>query len=538
VQALKQDKWVVVAAAAAILAGSAAPNVALASTLAAGAPIRQLGGPEWWAAFLAHSKDLGPGSNRAVSVVVDLRTRSGGATLARWAASRSLSVHFYAGGEVALLAGPAARLGRALGLHVDLWRSPGGALFLAARSQPRVPVSLRPYVAGLGRVSSYAGWRDDYVPSGGLSPDGLLQAYDASPLAERFRGAGTTVVAFEVDGYSKADLDAFAKKYRLPHFFDGPNPLVVYGGPAGRPQGETDMDLETLREIAPGARLVYFNLAGVKANSTAGALVSAFSQAAQRWPGAIWSLSLGLCEKLFSFNDLVAINKVVAAAEGAGTTVFAASGDTAGLDCTGWDSSSWGSAPTGDDVGVQVPAVLPAVTGVGGTALFVNGRGAYLSESAWYYPALGQGTGGGTSTMIAQPNWQVGPGLPSPSSKSGREVPDVAALADPVTGNAIIEGGGPSEGNGTSLATPVWAGFTVLIDAYLRSLGDRPVGFANADLYYLADHSPPYPPFHVVSSGGNAVFLNGSGYSPTTGLGSPDVWDLARDFAWLARRKR
>jgi subtilase family serine protease len=94
-----------------------------------------------------------------------------------------------------------------------------------------------------------------------------------------------------------------------------------------------------------------------------------------------------------------------------------------------------------------------------------------------------------------------------------------------------VQGGEWQQGNGTSLATPVWAGFTALVDGYLRRQHRQPLGFANAKLYGLSDHAQPYPPFHVVTSGGNDVYRNGSGYSPTTGLGSPDVWNLARDLA-------
>jgi kumamolisin len=521
-------------AASALLAGCAgAPGEAGAQATASVPAISQLTGSKWWSEFLAHSKELGPARAQRASVVVELRGPPARGAVAKWAALHHLSAKFYAGGQVAVLRGSAGELGKCFSVQVDLFRASGGQHFVAAGGQPSIPTRLKAYVTGIGRVSSYEGWQDDYVPGGGLTPSGLLEAYDASALRAKTDGAGETVVAFEIDGYSQRDLDDFVSRYKLPAFFSGSNRLVVHGGEAGAPQGETDMDLETLREIAPAAKLVYFNLLGVHSGSTSATMVTAFSQAAKDWPGAIWSLSLGLCEKLFGSSDLDALDKVVATAEGKGTTVFAASGDSAGLECTGWDTGSWGSAPTSDDVGVQVPAVLPSVTGVGGTALSVTRSGAYSSEVPWYYPALGQGTGGGVSTVFAQPSWQVAPGLPQPSSSQGREVPDVAALAAPVTGNAIIEGGEPSEGNGTSLATPVWAGFTALDDAYLHSLGARPVGFANPALYYLADHKPPEPPFHVVSGGGNEVYLNGSGYSPTTGLGSPDVWDLARDLAWL-----
>ena len=531
---MRATHWSFCTTAAALLAVcTGAPAAAQAATPAASPVGRQLSSQQWWSQFLGHSRQLGPAGSETTSVVVDLRGPFARDLVARWAAGHDLTASFYAGSKVAVLDGSASEVGRAFKVEVDQFRAPGGEHFLAAKRLPRTPAGLKAYISGVGRISSYEGWQDDYVPGGGLTPPGLLEAYDATPLRARTDGAGETIVAFEVDGYTKSDLQQFATRYHLPAFFGGSNSLIVHGGEAGAAEGETNMDLETLREIAPGARLVYFNLLGVHSKSTSGTLISAFSEASKEWPGAVWTVSLGLCEKLFSFSDLNAVNNVVVAAEGKGTSVFAASGDSAGLECTGWDSNSWGSAPSSDDIGVQVPAVLPSVTGVGGTTLSVTRDGAYSSEAAWYYPVLGQGTGGGVSTLVAQPSWQVGQGLPKPSSSEGREVPDVAALADPITGNAIFEGGRPSEGNGTSLATPVWAGFTALADAYLRSLGGHAVGFANPALYYIAGHSPPYPPFHVVSTGGNEVYLNGSGYSPTTGLGSPNVWDLARDFAWL-----
>ena len=69
----------------------------------------------------------------------------------------------------------------------------------------------------------------------------------------------------------------------------------------------------------------------------------------------------------------------------------------------------------------------------------------------------------------------------------------MAADAAPSSGAAVrVKGRWVSEG-GTSLATPVWASMTALIDQYLRSRGDNPVGFANPVLYRLASHPPPLP---------------------------------------------
>jgi kumamolisin len=111
-----------------------------------------------------------------------------------------------------------------------------------------------------------------------------------------------------------------------------------------------------------------------------------------------------------------------------------------------------------------------------------------------------------------------------------RQVPDVAADADLNTGTVVVNNGQPV-GGGTSLATPMWAGFTALIDQYLTSHGGHPVGFFNPLLYSLANGRPSYPPLHDITVGGNDFYPAGTGYDMTTGLGSPNVWNLARDLA-------
>jgi kumamolisin len=204
--------------------------------------------------------------------------------------------------------------------------------------------------------------------------------------------------------------------------------------------------------------------------------------------------------------------------------VFASSGDTGGADCGNFGTDSLSSAE-----GVEIPAAAPNVTGVGGTSLSVTTDGGYVGETTWSLPMMSQGSGGGVSTIAARPSWQTGPGVGGPGIPDMREVPDVAADADPTTGTAYITDGQLQSGGGTSLATPIWAGFTVLIDQFLRSSGQSPIGFANPVFYRLAANtqlSPP--PFHDVTVGGNVFYAAGQGYDPVTGLGSPDVAALAQ----------
>jgi kumamolisin len=463
------------------------------------------------------------------SVIFDLTSHPDARAVERWAHMHNLRLQWYVGTGVAVVSAPPATLGRALGVRIDDYRSPGGQRFYASLVQPGVPRGLSRDLDAVGRISDYKDYSDAYVQPGGLSPSALLQAYDAGPLrAAGFNGAGETVVAFEIDGYSQADLNKFAARYSLPPF-TAQGGFTVVGGEAGAAEGESDMDLETVREIAPAAKIVYYNvLQGANNSSTfPELLVNAFTNVNRLYPGAVWTLSIGGCEKPVGFADLAAENKAAAAAEAQGTSIFAASGDTGGLECV--DMQDWGSAPSESDVGVWNPAVLPAVTGVGGTTLSVTSSGAYAGESAWFYPVLGQGTSGGLSVLIAQPTWQVGQGLPTPSGQ-GRQVPDVAAVGDPLTGNTIYSSGNLTQGGGTSLATPIWAAFVALIDEYLQHHSKPPLGFINPDLYYLAAHTQTYPPFHDVTTGGNSVWRNGNGYNQSTGLGSPNVYNMARDL--------
>ncbi len=155
-----------------------------------------------------------------------------------------------------------------------------------------------------------------------------------------------------------------------------------------------------------------------------------------------------------------------------------------------------------------------------------------MGETTWSEPLLSQGSGGGVSAVFTRPSWQTGPGTGGQyDTNNGRQVPDVAADADTRTGTVVVENGQDDQGGGTSLSTPIWAGFTALIDQYLSRHGGHAVGFFNPALYALANSSPSYPPFHDITVGGNDFYPASPGYDMVTGLGSPDVWNLTRDLA-------
>ncbi len=50
-------------------------------------------------------------------------------------------------------------------------------------------------------------------------------------------------------------------------------------------------------------------------------------------------------------------------------------------------------------------------------------------------------------------------------------------------------------------------------------------------LYQLFNTSQTYTPYHDITSGNNLYYSATSGYDLASGIGTPDVWNLARDAA-------
>jgi kumamolisin len=470
---------------------------------------------------------IGPTHVKSVSFLVRLHSSAQPTCLVRWASAAGLSVQWTRGQQWASISGAPLNIDRSFKVTIDNYRSSGGSIVFAANHAATVPSGVCGEVAGVGTIHSFVQPTSAGVPPGGLSKTDLVTAYNASPLtANGDDGQGETVVFMEFGGFLQSDFNKFAADEKLPPFN-----VTLIGKNTGF-DDETTMDIETVHEIAPRANLVFFNLNSINSSSDAVIFNQAFIEAAQKYPGSIITLSLGICEtntQAWDSNDLMAMNATVASIEAKGSTVFASSGDSGGLDCT--PQSDFGQAPESSFVGVSVPAVLPAVTGTGGTALTTDAAGNYIGETTWSEPFLSQGTGGGVSVIFQRPSWQTGVGTGGQfDTSNGREVPDVSSDSDPATGNFIIENGKASVGGGTSLAAPSWAGFTALMDEYLKAHGDPPVGFFNPILYKLANSSVPYPPFHDITRGGNDFYPATTGYDMTTGLGSPDVYNLARDL--------
>ncbi len=236
---------------------------------------------------------------------------------------------------------------------------------------------------------------------------------------------------------------------------------------------ESALDVEWAHVIAPNAKILL-----VEARSNSGNdLLSAIDYARSRADVKAISMSWGGDE----FGTEPSYESHFTSSFGA--TFFASSGDSG-------HGTSW-------------PAVSANVIGVGGTTVHLSG-GSLSSETAW------SGSGGGISSYISEPSYQINYGVVSTGGK--RAVPDVAYNADPASGFPVYEGRWYQVG-GTSAGAPQWAA--------IRSITSN----VTLNQLYLDAKNSPSTNFRDITSGTNGgcgfYCTSQNGYDYVTGLGSP-----------------
>ncbi len=475
--------------------------------------------------------------------------------------------------------GSVAQVQQAFNIQIDNYQV-GNHVFFANTTPPSVPSSISELITSIGgldnsvqyqplyqRFASQPGDRKDrhYIskstltsnrnvgatlavarqaplatPSG-FGPKDLSRAYNATPLQSAgILGDHQTVALFELDGYQSSDVAQYFQNYGL----TTPNITNVmvdsFNGTPGQGAIEVELDIEVVGALAPHANQIVYE----GPNTTQG-LNDTYNKIVHDNKAHIVSISWGLCESSTGTAELHTLDNIFKQGASQGIAFFAASGDSGAYDC-------------GDtNLAVDSPADDPYVTGVGGTNLQLN-AGAYNSESVWSNASetqrgpKGAGAGGGISNTFTRPSWQTGSGVISgnssgapckaPSGQYCREVPDISADADPSTGYAmyctVTNAGCPSTGwisvGGTSASAPLWAGSMALINQYLQSQGKSVIGNANPALYGLFNAQQQSPAFHDVSSGNNLYYAATNGYDMGSGIGTPDITNIAHGLAMIS----
>jgi len=193
--------------------------------------------------------------------------------------------------------------------------------------------------------------------------------------------------------------------------------------------------------------------------------------------------------------------------------------------------------------GVAGPSKLPVCSGNGALAGQCATGGQEITSSTEYGSEIS--TGGGFAAFSDRPAWQAdvvakylanGTVITDAGGKingtsnyyfnfNGRGFPDVSALAHKYF---IVVNGAPSPVDGTSCASPSFAGMVALINDHRAKAGRPAVGFLNPLLYQVAKEAPAA--FNDITFGGNRCtedgcsclngFQAGPGWDAATGLGT------------------
>jgi kumamolisin len=326
-------------------------------------------------------------------------------------------------------------------------------------------------------------------------------------------GTGQTIAIIELGGgFAQSDLDTYFGNLGI----TGPRVTAVGvdGGenvPGQDPNGadgEVLLDIEVAGALAPAAHLVvYF------APNTDAGFLDAVSQAAHATPTpATISISWGQSEDAWTAQARTAFDQALVDAAALGVTVTAAAGDDGSSDRVG-----------DGNVHADFPASSPHALACGGTRLEADATtGVVTSETVWNNGVGNGATGGGVSAVFGLPTWQAAVGVPTPSGRAGRGVPDVSAVADPTTGYRVRVDGKDLVIGGTSAVAPLWAALL----ARLAQAKGSTLGLAQPRLYNAAGRSRAPAGFRDITIGTNGAYSAGPGWDPCTGLGVPDGADL------------
>lgn len=309
---------------------------------------------------------------------------------------------------------------------------------------------------------------------------GLPAAYAAG-----IDGHGKTVVLVEAYGYPsmQADGNTFSQLMGLPALTSNNFQVIYPQGPPADPNagvllgwdGEIALDIDWAHSMAPGAKIVVVAASGQDNEDFQDAIRYVTTHGTGHAVSDSWELDTDI---IAGAAEQQSYDEVLELAAAAGVDVNFSTGD-AGDEGLGTPKGAPG-----------VPSIDPWATGVGGTAIvnipgtsshaelgwgnnlsFINGDGPFDPP---FTLGFNGGAGGGESIFWAKPKWQ------SKLPGSGRQSPDVAALADPFTGVPIVltEGGETflEVGvGGTSLASPI---FTAIMTLATQASGQVGLGQA------------------------------------------------------------
>jgi subtilase family serine protease len=408
-----------------------------------------------------------------------------------WAAANHLTAQAHRNRFVATVTGNVADIESALNVHMNYRLRADGTQFFAPDAEPSIALAVP--VQHIGGLDNFSRPQS----AGGSAPGGQYQGTDfrnAYAPQITMTGVGQKVGIFMADGFAQSDINGYAKQVGQSYH----TVQVVPAGTSLTPGAEGTLDVESILSMAPSAQVVAF------VGASTAILTNMVDRPDIKQMSSSW----------FWYNGTQTDINLMLEMSMQGQSFFQASGDGGAL----WP----GVFPNFID-GKLDCRQFPNITIVGGTSLNMTNEGANYGvlETAW------NDSSGGSYASVPIPAYQLPVAGKNGASASLRNTPDVAAQGADIV---IYYNGAPASVAGTSLATPLWAGYMALVNE-LASAGSMPSpGFVNPALYALVD-TPAYSAnFHDIVGGCTPNGLSGSkensycageGYDLTTGLGSP-----------------
>jgi subtilase family serine protease len=476
------------------------------------------------------------------------------AALKEWATSNGLQI-LHEGYARTMLAvrGTVSQFETLFKTRINNYRSPDGHLFYSAGVRPTIPPAISAEINGvIGLTSSRHtaahpmvdkafGENADSVAStndsiGGSGPGG---AYSAANLRNIYgvpdigRLTPQTVAVFEQGGFTATDVTTYLLCLKLP------KATVTQIGVDNYTPGtisteaielEAVLDVDLIIAINPDVKEVLVYEDGNSGDPLDVALELTFDQVASDAKAQTLLVSYFQDEVQAGDTAIAAENQALEGLASSGITVVASSGDYGAYGFTGLGDPG--------SLNVEDPASQPLVTAIGGTTLSTVHHQLYDGEVVWNSLAggtSGGASGGGVSSYWPIPTWQTSI---NPAGNGGsstyRNVPDVAAVADPNSGVAVYSkvNGGWLVLGGTAVSASIWTGYISLLNSAAAWLGIGNLGFFNPTMY----NAPTDNWLYGIPSGsnGNAALYGipgynaNYGYNNCTGGGSL----FADDFAY------
>jgi hypothetical protein len=394
----------------------------------------------------------------------------------------------------------------------------------AAADPPAATVGPQPCAEASAAATETTG-RFGYTAEKFAAAYGFDKFYAAGNL-----GAGQTVALYELEPFKASDVETFQHCYGTHTEIE----TVAVGtlNPKQKEEGESNLDVEQVIQLAPDAHVVVYQAAD-EASSEAPILSKWVTENRAK----VMSSSYGFCEKEYPLGNtgMSATNALLQEAAVQGQTFLVASGDFGSTDCESEETQD-------TTLNVDYPGADPFSTDVGGTRL-EDPTAAQPIEYLWNeFPGWGAG-GGGISAHFPMPDYQLNAnadlhvigtlssGKPCGFAGYCRQVPDVSAAASSQTGYIRYYQGYWEVTGGTSAAAPLWASLATLTNAS-PACGGHTVGFLNPALYSIAgsEYATNFRDITGAKPGGRPTtnrrdptqpYPAGPGYDMATGIGAP-----------------